>query len=256
VTAQVLAQEEPAARPATKKPAAKAAGSGNLKSLQDKASYAIGNNIGAGLRKQGVDLNLQLFVDGVKEGLAGTEPKLTEEEMQTVFQQFQKQIVDAQTKKNDEAGKAFLTANKKKAGVKVTQTGLQYKVIKAGTGPKPKKTDVIRAHYTGTLTDGTEFDSSYRHAKPGQSAQPAMFAVNQVIPGWVEALQEMTVGSKWQLVVPPDLAYGEEGFPPDIGPNATLVFEIELVGIEKPQLKLPKSPSAKTIDELPAGDEK
>jgi FKBP-type peptidyl-prolyl cis-trans isomerase len=176
--------------------------------------------------------------------------------MQTVFKQFQKQIVDAQMQKNDEAGKAFLAANKKKTGVKVSQTGLQYKVIKAGTGPKPKKTDIIRAHYKGTLTDGTEFDSSARYAKPGQEPQPAVFAVNQVIPGWVEALQAMTVGSKWQLVVPPDLAYGEEGFPPDIGPNATLVFEIELIGIEKAQLTLPKGPSAKSIDELPAGDEK
>jgi FKBP-type peptidyl-prolyl cis-trans isomerase FklB len=256
VAAPVIAQEEPAAKPAAKKPAAKASGSGNLKSLQDKASYAIGNNIGAGLRKQGVDLNLQLFIDGVKEGLAGTEAKLTQEEMQTVFEQFQKQIVDAQTQKNDEAGKVFLAANKKKTGVKVTQTGLQYKVLKAGNGPKPKKTDIIRAHYKGTLTDGTEFDSSFRHAKPGQAAQPAMFAVNQVIPGWVEALQQMPVGSKWQLVVPPDLAYGEEGFPPDIGPNATLVFEIELIGIEKPQLRSPKAPSAKSIDELPSADEK
>jgi FKBP-type peptidyl-prolyl cis-trans isomerase FklB len=238
---QVVAQDK------TKKPAAaRSAGGAGMESLQDKASYAIGNNIGSGMRKQGVDLNVELFVQGLREGLAGTDPKLTEEEMQTVFEQFQKEVTDGQLAKNEKAGQAFLAANKKKPGVKVTNTGLQYKVIKAGTGKAPTKTDIIRAHYRGTLTDGTEFDSSHKRG------QPATFAVNQVIPGWTEALLSMPVGSKWQLVIPPDLAYGAEGFAPAIGPNATLVFEIELLGIEKPVSRLPSKGRA---HELPQGTE-
>jgi FKBP-type peptidyl-prolyl cis-trans isomerase len=261
LVAQATAQDEKPTKPAAKGTAKPGSTAGtksapsNPKALLDKASYAIGNNIGGGLRKQGVELNLDLFVQGLKEGLAGSEAKLTEDEMRTVLEQFQKQVVDAQTQRNKEAGDTFLAANKKKQGVKVTPSGLQYKIIKAGTGPKPKATDIIKAHYRGTLTDGTEFDNSAKYGQPGEDAKPAVFAVNQVIPGWVEALQMMPVGSKWQLVVPPDLAYDAQGFGPDIGPNATLVFDIELVGIEKPQLRLPKA-SGKAAAELPPGDEK
>ena len=228
---------------------AKSAAGGTMTSLKDKASYSIGNNIGAGLKKQGVDLNLELFMQGLREGLAGSESKLTKEEMEAVFEQFQKQVVDNQTKKNEQEGQAFLAANKKKQGVKVTDTGLQYKVIKAGKGKKPAKSDVIRAHYRGTFPDGTEFDSSL------ERGQPATFAVNQVIAGWTEALQQMPVGSKWQLAIPPDLAYGPEGYAPAIGPNATLVFEIELLGIEQPKTRLPAG-SVPKLNDLPPAEEK
>jgi FKBP-type peptidyl-prolyl cis-trans isomerase FklB len=255
LTGVATAQDEkPTKQPA--RVAAKTAPGANGKSLVDRASYAIGNNIGAGLRKQGVQLNLGQFIQGLEEGLAGTEAKHTELEMRAVLEQFQKQVVDAQTQRNQEAGEAFLAANKKKQGVKVTSSGLQYKVIKAGKGAKPKATDIIKVNYRGTLTDGTEFDDSAKHAGPGEPVGPATLAVNQVIPGWVEALQMMPVGSKWQLVVPPDLAYGEQGYGPDIGPNSTLVFDIELVSIEKPQLRLPKSPASQGAAELPPLREK
>jgi FKBP-type peptidyl-prolyl cis-trans isomerase len=136
----------------------------------------------------------------------------------------EKQIAAAE--KNLKAGEAFLAANAKKEGVKTTASGLQYKVIKAGTGASPKPTDIVKVHYTGTLVDGTVFDSSV------QRGEPATFPVNGVIPGWTEALQLMKVGDKWQLVIPSKLAYGEQG-PRAIGPNSTLIFDVELLGIEK-----------------------
>jgi FKBP-type peptidyl-prolyl cis-trans isomerase FklB len=146
-------------------------------------------------------------------------------EMRT--KQMEKQKVAGE--KNRKEAEAFLAENKKKEGVKVTASGLQYKVIKAGTGPMPKADDTVVTHYRGTLTDGTEFDSSYKRN------EPATFPVKGVIKGWTEALQMMPVGSKWQLVIPGDLAYGERGSPPKIGPNATLQFDIELIEIKKPE---------------------
>jgi FKBP-type peptidyl-prolyl cis-trans isomerase FklB len=171
---------------------------------------------------------------GIADGFAG-KPALTEEEQKAVIMDLQKSAMAKAEEKQKAAAekisrpvKPFLAANVKKDGVKTTASGLQYKVIKSGTGPSPKPTDTVKVHYTGTLIDGTVFDSSV------QRGEPATFPVNGVIPGWTEALQLMKVGDKWQLVIPAKLAYGEEG-PGPIGPNSTLIFEVELLGIEKPE---------------------
>jgi FKBP-type peptidyl-prolyl cis-trans isomerase FklB len=188
-------------------------------------------DIGTNLKKQSIDIDSNILAKGVKDALAGTKPLLTEQEIQETMMAFQKEMMAKQAevaKKNKAEGEAFLTENKKKEGVKTLLSGLQYKVIKAGTGKKPKSTDTVTAHYRGTLINGTEFDSSYKRG------QPATFPVSGgMIPGWTEALQLMEEGAKWQLFIPPNLAYGEQGAGRDIGPNATLIFEIELVSIQE-----------------------
>jgi len=202
-----------------------------LKNQKDKISYIIGMDIGTNLKKQSIDIDSNILAKGVKDALAGTKPLLTEQEIQETMVAFQKEMMAKQAevaKKNKAEGEAFLTENKKKEGVKTLLSGLQYKVIKAGTGKKPKSTDTVTAHYRGTLINGTEFDSSYKRG------QPATFPVSGgMIPGWTEALQLMEEGAKWQLFIPPNLAYGEQGAGRDIGPNATLIFEIELVSIQE-----------------------
>ena len=201
-----------------------------LKDQKDKVSYIIGMDIGMNLKKQSIDIDSNILAKGVKDALAGTKPLLTEQEIQETMVAFQKEMMVKQAevaKKNKVEGEAFLTENKKKEGVKTLLSGLQYKVIKAGTGKKPKSTDTVTAHYRGTLINGSEFDSSYKRG------QPVSFPVSGVIPGWTEALQLMEVGAKWQLFIPPNLAYGEQGTGRDIGPNATLIFEIELVSIQE-----------------------
>jgi len=202
-----------------------------LKNQKDKISYIIGMDIGTNLKKQSIDIDSNILAKGVKDALAGTKPLLTEQEIQETMIAFQKEIMAKQAevaKKNKAEGEVFLTENKKKEGVKTLLSGLQYKVIKAGTGKKPKSTDTVTAHYRGTLINGTEFDSSYKRG------QPATFPVSGgMIPGWTEALQLMEEGAKWQLFIPPNLAYGEQGAGRDIGPNATLIFEIELVSIQE-----------------------
>jgi len=202
-----------------------------LKNQKDKISYIIGMDIGTNLKKQSIDIDSNILAKGVKDALAGTKPLLTEQEIQETMVAFQKAMMVKQAevaKKNKVEGEAFLTENKKKEGVKTLLSGLQYKVIKAGTGKKPKSTDTVTAHYRGTLIDGTEFDSSYKRG------QPATFPVSGgMIPGWTEALQLMEEGAKWQLFIPSNLAYGEQGAGRDIGPNATLIFEIELVSIQE-----------------------
>ena len=202
-----------------------------LKNQKDKISYIIGMDIGTNLKKQSIDIDSNILAKGVKDALAGTKPLLTEQEIQETMMAFQKDMMAKQEeigKKNKAEGEAFLTENKKKEGVKTLLSGLQYKVIKAGTGKKPKSTDTVTAHYRGTLINGTEFDSSYKRG------QPATFPVSGgMIPGWTEALQLMEEGAKWQLFIPPNLAYGEQGAGRDIGPNATLIFEIELVSIQE-----------------------
>jgi FKBP-type peptidyl-prolyl cis-trans isomerase FklB len=204
-----------------------------LKSQQDKVSYSIGLNIGGNFKKQNIELNYDLFVKGIKDGVAGTKPLLDEAQVREVMMTFQKEMMAKQEErnktlsdKNKKEGDTFLADNKKKEGVKVTASGLQYRVIKEGTGEIPKATDTVVTNYKGTLLDGTEFDSSYKRG------EPATFPVTGVIKGWTEALQLMKVGSKWQLFIPSDLAYGEKGAGRDIGPNATLIFEIELVSIK------------------------
>lgn len=204
-----------------------------LKTDKDKVSYSIGLDIGTNFKRQSVDLDQKALAAGIADGLSGGKPLLTEDEVRTVLAQFQQQMAaKAQAMaqqladKNQKEGEAFLAENKKKKGVITLPSGLQYRVITAGTGKIPKATDTVTTHYRGTLIDGTEFDSSYKRG------EPASFPVNGVVKGWTEALQLMKVGSKWQLVIPSNLAYGPQGAGQVIGPNATLIFEIELLSIK------------------------
>jgi FKBP-type peptidyl-prolyl cis-trans isomerase FklB len=205
-----------------------------LKNQKEKVSYciglSIGRNIGSDLKKQSIDIDPHILAKGIQDALAGQKPLLTEKEIQEVMATFQKEMMAKQAevaKKNKEAGEAFLAENKRKEGVKKLPSGLQYMVIKAGKGKKAKLNDTVTVNYRGTLIDGTEFDSSYRRGKP------VTFQVSDVIPGWTEALQLMEEGAKWQIFVPSNLAYGERGEGGVIGPNATLIFEIELISIQE-----------------------
>jgi len=189
--------------------------------------------MGANFKKQSVPVDANILARGVKDALAGTKTLLTDEEAQAAIMEVQKEMQAKMQEKNKEAGdvnkktgEAFLAANKGKEGVVALPSGLQYKIEKAGTGAKPTANDSVVCNYRGTLIDGKEFDSSYKRG------QPATFPVTGVIKGWTEALQLMPVGSKWQLFIPSDLAYGERGAGADIGPGATLVFEVELMSIE------------------------
>lgn len=200
---------------------------------KEKDSYALGMNIGRGLSKQPVDLDAAAVARGVRDALSGGKTELTDDEAAADLAQLKDQVQKASEAKmqqlaaeNQKAGAAFLAENKTKEGVVALPSGLQYKVLTAGTGPKPTAADTVVCQYRGTLLDGTEFDSSYKRG------QPATFAVGRVIKGWTEALQLMPVGSKWQLFVPAELAYGERGAGNVIPPNATLVFEVELVSIQ------------------------
>lgn len=204
-----------------------------LKDEKDKVSYSIGLEIGSKLKSQSIDINADILASGVKDALSGSKPLMTEEEIQETMTAFQKEMMAKQAEKtkalaekNKKEGDAFLEENKKKEGVKTTSSGLQYKVLKDGEGPMPKATDTVTVNYRGTLVDGTEFDSSYKRG------EPATFPVNGVIPGWVEALQLMKVGSKFQLFIPSGLAYGERGAGQQIGPNSPLIFEVELLSIK------------------------
>jgi FKBP-type peptidyl-prolyl cis-trans isomerase FklB len=199
----------------------------------DQAYYAIGLNLGRSLRDAGIAADPHKVFEGLKDGLSGATPPISEEQMRAAMAQLQAQ---AQTRAAEKAagaaranaaeGAAFLAANRVRPGVTTLPSGLQYEVLKAGTGPVPKADDTVSCHYRGTLIDGTEFDSSYKRG------EPASFAVMGVIKGWTEALQRMPVGSKWRLVVPSDLAYGERGAGGQIAPGAVLVFEVELLAIE------------------------
>jgi len=205
-----------------------------LKSQKDKISYIIGMDLGKNFQGQGMDIDADILAKGIKDGVSGGKPLLSEQEIKETLAGFQaemmaKQVALAKTRgeKNKKEGEAFLAANQKKEGVKTLPSGLQYRVIKPGSGNSPKLTDEVTAHYRGTLIDGTEFDSSYRRGKP------ETLPVNGVIPGWTEALQLMQVGAKWELYIPSNLAYGERGAGQNIGPNATLIFEIELISIQE-----------------------
>jgi len=202
-------------------------------SAAQQRSYAIGRNIGMNLKQQDLQLDTEQLLKGMKDALAGQPSLLTDAEMEQTLGALQQEMQAKQQEKTAAAGakaakegEAYLAANAAKPGVVTLPSGLQYKVLTAGTGKKPAATDTVVVHYRGTLTDGTEFDSSYKRN------QPAKFKVNQVIPGWTEALQLMPVGSKWQLVIPAKLAYGERGAGGAIPPNSVLVFEVELQGIE------------------------
>ncbi len=217
-------------------------GAGELKDVNSKASYGFGLNVGARLKEQCTQFQLdpKIVAEGIVHGLTDAQPRLSEEEIQQVMEEFEKQLLARQLEANEQMaeqnqaiaaknlqeGSAFLANNRQQEGVQTTASGLQYKVLEPGTGATPKAEDVVTVHYKGTLLDGTEFDSSYKRG------EPTSFPVNGVIDGWTEALQLMKVGSKYQLFIPANLAYGETGTPGGpIGPNATLVFEVELLGI-------------------------
>jgi FKBP-type peptidyl-prolyl cis-trans isomerase FklB len=218
-----------------------------LKDDQDKVSYSIGLDIGSTFKKQGMDVKPEVLLRGLKDGVSGAKPLMTEEEMRTTMTQYSKTMMEKQAAtakeaaaKNTEAGEKFLAENKMKEGVKTTESGLQYKVVKEGTGPMPKATDTVVTNYRGTLINGTEFDSSYKRN------EPTSFPVNRVIKGWTEALQMMKVGSKYQLFIPASLAYGERGAGGGgIGPNETLIFDLELLDIKPPEAAA-ASPAAAT----------
>jgi FKBP-type peptidyl-prolyl cis-trans isomerase FklB len=204
-----------------------------LKTDKDKLSYALGMDLGTQLKAKSVDIDPEVFSRAFRTALAGGTLLLTEEEKEAAIAALQQSMRARQVEaaraageKNKQEGDAFLAANKAAPGVVVLPSGLQYKVLTEGTGRKPTPEDTVVVHYRGTLVDGKEFDSSHKRN------EPATFPVKGVIPGWTEVLQLMPVGSKWQVVIPPALAYGERGAGADIGPNATLVFEVELVSIK------------------------
>jgi FKBP-type peptidyl-prolyl cis-trans isomerase FklB len=204
-----------------------------LKDQRDKASYSIGVNIGSGMKANSLDLNTEALMTGLKDGISGAKPQLTDKEREETLTAFEQDLQKKETErlkqvaeKNKKEGVEFLAANKAKEGVKTLPSGLQYKVLAEGSGAQPKSTDQITVNYRGTLLDGTEFDSSYKRG------EPATLSLNGVIKAWTEALPLMKTGAKWRLFVPADLAYGEQGAGRAIGPNSTLIFEVELLGIK------------------------
>jgi len=241
----------PATKPGQAAAAAKSPDGFELKTDKDKASYAIGMNIAQTLKKQGDMFDASIVERGLKDALAGDKTLITEDEAKAVLTSLQvamRQKMEEEHKKQQEQmqqmaetnkkdGDAFLAENKAKAGVVTLPSGLQYKILSEGTGPKPAATDSVVCNYKGTLLDGTEFDSSAKHGGP------ATFPVSGVIKGWTEALQLMAVGSKWQLYVPSDLAYGQRGAGGGIAPNSTLIFEVELVSIKSSTAAQPGVPA-------------
>lgn len=205
-----------------------------LKSQKEKVSYIIGMDLANNLKRQSVEIDPDSLARGVKDALSGAKPQLTDQEIREIMTSFEKEMRTKQDElkkvmgeKNKVEGEKFLAENKNKEGVQTLPSGLQYKVIVPGKEKKPQLTDTVTTNYRGTLIDGTEFDSSIRHGKP------ATFPVNGVIRGWTEALQLMGEGAKWQLFIPSNLAYGENGAGQMIGPNAVLIFEIELIFIQE-----------------------
>lgn len=203
-----------------------------LKTEKDRLSYGIGLDIGNSLKSQSMDVDPEILSQGIKDVLSGNKPLMTEQEFRETMTNFKKEMMAKQesqmkemAERNKKEGEAFLAENSKKEGIVTLPSGLQYEVIQTGSGDSPKATDQVTVNYKGTLIDGTEFDSSY------QRGEPAQFKVNAVIRGWTEALQLMKTGSMWKLYIPSALAYGERGAGRQIGPNATLIFEVELISI-------------------------
>jgi FKBP-type peptidyl-prolyl cis-trans isomerase FklB len=220
-------------------------GEAPLKDDREKLSYSLGVNIGTVWKQRGVEADPDVVARGIRDALSG-QPLLTEQETREITSAYQKELNakaeqrrKEQGEKNKAEGEAFLAKNQNEPGVISMPSGLQYKVLTEGTGPKPQSTNRVSVHYRGTLLDGTEFDSSYKRGKP------AVFPVTGVIKGWQEALQLMPVGSKWQLFIPSHLAYGERGAGSNIAPNAALIFEVELLSIEEPPAAaaVPAAPS-------------
>jgi len=226
-----------------------------IKNDVDKLSYSFGLNMGSQIKSQDIDVNPDVIMRGLHDGLGGKTPLMTQQEIQEVQSFFRKELQakfqakQAQMReKNKIEGEKFLAENAKKEGVKTMPNGLQYKVIKEGAGPKPKPTDQVKVHYTGKLLNGTEFDSSSK-----RGPEPATFGVSQVIKGWTEALTNMPVGSKWELYIPADLAYGANGSGRTIEPNSTLIFDVELVNITTPLTPpQPSQPITSDIIKVPS----
>jgi FKBP-type peptidyl-prolyl cis-trans isomerase FklB len=215
-----------------------AADNADLKTDPEKNGYSVGYDIGRSLKRQIVGADADAMARGLKDGMSGAAPVLPDLEMQQRFATVRQESARKILEKNKQEGEAFLAKNKGEKGVKTTASGLQYKVITAGKGKQPKPEDTVTVNYRGTLIDGTEFDSSYKRN------QPATFPVKGVIPGWTEALPLMKEGSKWMLYIPASLAYGERGAGQLIGPNSTLIFEVELLSISKPAQPAQSAPSA------------
>jgi FKBP-type peptidyl-prolyl cis-trans isomerase len=223
------APKAPAKKPGTTSTAATPLA---LKTQKAKASYALGMSIGSGLHRQGVAVDPAIVARGLRDAMSGSKTLLTEDEMKAALQQLKADVTKQQEAKahaagegNRKEGETFLAANKAKEGVTTLPDGLQYKILKEGTGAKPTASDTVTVNYRGTLISGKEFDSSYKRG------EPVSFPVGGVIKGWTEALQLMPVGSKWQLFIPADLAYGDRGAGSDIAPGETLIFEVELLSI-------------------------
>jgi FKBP-type peptidyl-prolyl cis-trans isomerase FklB len=228
-------ETKPDAKAAVKEAAKAADANSPLKTPADRISYSIGMNFGRNLKQAGLDVNVDILAQAMRDALSGGKVLMTDQEIRETMTGLQQEMMAKETQrmkdageKNIKEGENFLAENKKKEGVVTLPSGLQYKVLKEGAGAIPKATDAVTVNYRGTFINDNEFDSSYKRG------EPVSFPVTGVIAGWTEALQLMKVGSKWQLFVPAKLAYGEQGFPPAITPNATLIFEVELLGIENP----------------------
>ncbi len=211
--------------PAPEAKAAPPAEAGEANAFQQQVAYGIGLDLGRRLRADGMKIDLRAIVSGLRDGLTGAEPKMTDEQIAAVMTQFQRQRMSGLAQANQAEGEAFLKENGAKEGVQTTESGLQYLVLEEGDGPSPTAEDTVKCHYEGTFINGEVFDSSYKRG------EPTTFPVGGVISGWTEALQMMKVGSTWQVFVPGSIAYGEDGRP-GIPPNTTLIFKIELLGIE------------------------
>lgn len=233
-------------------PLAKAEANQVLKNDVDKLSYSFGLNMGSNIKAQSIDVNAEAISRGIQDGLAGKDPLMSQQEIQAIQDHFRKELMARREakaaemrEKNKAEGEKFLAENAKKEGVKTMTNGLQYKVITAGTGPTPKSTDRVKVHYTGKLINGTEFDSSRK-----RGPEPATFGVGQVIKGWTQALTNMPVGSHWELYIPSELGYGANGSGRIIEPNSTLIFDVELVDIAKPEA--PPQPITSDIIKVPS----
>ena len=202
-----------------------------LKDTKDKESYSLGYQFGQSMKAQGIDLDLEIYASGIRDAVNGATPQFTPEEIRNTVTELQKRLAAARQRERKEMadknladGNAFLEENKKKEGVVSLPSGLQYTVLAEGSGKTPKATESVTVNYRGTLTNGTEFDSSFKRG------QPATFEVGKVIRGWTEALQLMKEGAKWRIFIPPALAYGDRGTGP-IPPNSTLIFDVELLSV-------------------------
>lgn len=218
--------------PACKK--TKAIKSEALETQKDKASYAIGYDLGKNLKKYSEDIELEKMIKGIRDGISGQNSILNEEETKKTLTEFQQALIKKEIERRKEVAiknkveeEKFLAENSKREGVVTTASGLQYKVIKEGNGPKPELEDTVKVHYRGTFINGKEFDSSYKRG------EPVTFQLKNMIPGWIEALQLMKAGSKWQIFIPSSLAYGEQGAGDIIEPNSLLIFDVELLEVEK-----------------------